>query len=140
MIGDALKPLIVQSDSTLLLDVHHPSCEEARADILPFSELEKSPEHIHTYRITPLSLWNAASSGLVAEDIVDALKRWSRFTVPENIVFTINETISRFGKIRLLPSASDENLMLTVEEDRIRRELAGHKKLKDFSWKPRKAF
>ncbi len=131
MIGDPSKPLIVQSDSTLLLDVHNPASEEARADILPFSELEKSPEHIHTYRITPLSLWNAASSGLVASQIIESLKRWSRFPVPENIIFTITETISRFGKIRLCPSSSDEFLVLAVEDDRIRRELASHKKLKD---------
>lgn len=131
MIGDPSKPLIVQSDSTLLLDVHNPASEDARADILPFSELEKSPEHIHTYRITPLSLWNAASSGLVASQIIESLKRWSRFPVPENIIFTITETISRFGKIRLCPSSSDEFLVLAVDDDRIRKELASHKKLKE---------
>src|SRR5580704_17431420 len=74
-------PLIVQSDKTLLLEVDHPMSAEARAAIAPFAELERSPEHVHTYRLTPLGLWNARASGHDAEQVVDALVRYSRYAV-----------------------------------------------------------
>ncbi|MDR1319079.1 MAG: DEAD/DEAH box helicase [Treponema sp.] len=98
----AAKPLIVQSDRTLLLDVHAEGAEEARMAIMPFSELEKSPEHIHTYRITPLSLWNAASAGFSPSDIAEALNRYSRYQIPSGIVEGFSDTMSRYGKIRLV--------------------------------------
>jgi DNA excision repair protein ERCC-3 len=75
----AVNPLIVQSDRTILLDVHAEQAEEARSAIIPFAELEKSPEHIHTYRITPLSLWNAASAGFRPDDIEKVLEKYSRY-------------------------------------------------------------
>ena len=74
-------PLIVQSDKTLLLEVAHPDAAACRASIAPFAELERSPEHVHTFRITPLALWNARAAGHDAEEAVDALVRWSRFPV-----------------------------------------------------------
>lgn len=96
-------PLIVQGDRTLLLDVHVPLAMECRNDLLPFAELERSPEHLHTYRLTPLSLWNATSAGFTAENAIDVLKKYSRYDVPQSIEVWITETASRFGKLRLIP-------------------------------------
>lgn len=96
-------PLIVQGDRTLLLDVHAPLAMECRNDLLPFAELERSPEHLHTYRLTPLSLWNATSAGFTAENAIDVLKKYSRYDVPQSIEVWIMETASRFGKLRLIP-------------------------------------
>ena len=75
-------PLIVQSDKTLLLEVDHPDAPACRMAIAPFAELERSPEHVHTYRLTPLGLWNARAAGHDAEQVVDALLRYSRYPVP----------------------------------------------------------
>jgi len=96
------KPAIVQSDNTILLEVENSEFEPARDAISPFAELEKSPEHIHTYRITPLSLWNAASSGLDVSDILEALHQYSRYAVPETVSVSIKEQMSRYGLIRLI--------------------------------------
>ncbi|HNX58415.1 MAG TPA: DEAD/DEAH box helicase [Spirochaetota bacterium] len=96
------KPAIVQSDNTILLEVENSEFEPARDAISPFAELEKSPEHIHTYRITPLSLWNAASSGLDVSDILEALQQYSRYAVPETVTVSIKEQMSRYGLIRLI--------------------------------------
>jgi DNA excision repair protein ERCC-3 len=111
-------PLIVQSDRTLLLDVHAEKAEQARAAIIPFAELEKSPEHIHTYRITPLSLWNAASAGFCPEDIAKVLAEYSRYSVPSGIIEVFSDTMSRYGKIRMTgatKSAADNEDMLLLE-------------------------
>ncbi len=96
-------PLIVQGDRTLLLDVHAPLAKECRNALIPFAELERSPEHLHTYRLTPLSLWNATSAGFTAENAIDVLKKYSRYDVPQSIEVWIKETASRFGKLRLVP-------------------------------------
>ena len=96
-------PLIVQGDRTLLLDVHAPLANECRNDLIPFAELERSPEHLHTYRLTPLSLWNATSAGLTPDDAVTVLEKYARYDVPQNITMWIKETASRFGKLRLIP-------------------------------------
>lgn len=96
-------PLIVQGDRTLLLDVHAPLANECRNDLIPFAELERSPEHLHTYRLTPLSLWNATSAGLTPDDAVAVLEKYARYDVPQNIIMWIKETASRFGKLRLIP-------------------------------------
>ena len=101
-------PLIVQGDRSLLLDVHAPMAEECRNALIPFAELEKSPEHLHTYRLTPLSLWNAASAGFSAQDAVDVLERFARYDVPQAVVSWIKEVASRFGKIRLVPCEMEE--------------------------------
>ncbi|WP_455381349.1 helicase-associated domain-containing protein, partial [Salinispira pacifica] len=130
MVVDTRKPLIVQGDSTVLLDVHDEGYETARAEIAPFAELEKSPEHMHTYRITPLSLWNAASTGLSAAEITGTLRTFSRYPVPENVAFFIEETISRYGKLRLteLPG-EDSMLLLTVDEAPLRAELEANRRI-----------
>lgn len=96
-------PLIVQGDRTLLLDVHAPLAPECRNDLIPFAELERSPEHLHTYRLTPLSLWNATSAGFTAKNAVEVLNKYSRYDVPQSIIVWIEETASRFGKLRLIP-------------------------------------
>ena len=95
-------PLIVQSDKTLLLEVGHPAAEDARRDIAAFAELERAPEHIHTYRITPLGLWNARAAGRDAESVVDSLIRYSRFPVPHALLVDVADTMDRYGRLRLL--------------------------------------
>ncbi|MDT0260832.1 DNA repair helicase XPB [Jatrophihabitans lederbergiae] len=94
-------PLIVQSDKTLLLEVDHPMAGEARAAIAPFAELERSPEHVHTYRLTPLGLWNARAAGHDAEQVVDALVRFSRYTVPHALLVDVADTMDRYGRLQL---------------------------------------
>ncbi|UTC81724.1 DNA repair helicase XPB [Treponema denticola] len=97
------KPLIIQGDRSILLDIHDPEANEARFALIPFAELEKSPEHLHTYRLTPLSLWNAAGVGLSADSIMKTLTGFSRFKVPDSILVWMKETMGRYGKIKLLP-------------------------------------
>ena len=94
-------PLIVQSDKTLLLDIDHILSDECRRAIAAFAELEKSPEHIHTYRLTPLGLWNARAAGHDAEQVIDVLLKYSRFAVPHSLLVDIAETMSRYGRLRL---------------------------------------
>jgi DNA excision repair protein ERCC-3 len=94
-------PLIVQSDSALLLEVDNPLFTEARNAVGQFAHLDKSPEHIHTYSITPLSLWNAASLGLTAEQVEELLSRYSKYRLPRNVVDGIREMMGRFGKLSL---------------------------------------
>ncbi len=125
-------PLIIQSDASLLADVHDPGFEEARAELSAFAELEKSPEHMHTYRLTPLSLWNAASAGLAADAILETLDAYGRFPVPDNVRFFIEDTISRYGKIRLLETDKDRQLFLDVPDPAIRQELMTNKRVSKY--------
>jgi DNA excision repair protein ERCC-3 len=97
-------PLIVQSDKTLLLEVDHPAAAEARAAIAPFAELERAPEHVHTYRVTPLALWNARAAGHDAEQVVDALVRFSRYAVPQPLLVDVVDTMGRYGRLQLAQS------------------------------------
>ncbi len=94
-------PLIVQSDKTLLLEVDHPMAAECRQAIAPFAELERSPEHVHTYRLTPLGLWNARAAGHDAEQVVDALVRFSRYAVPHALLVDVADTMDRYGRLTL---------------------------------------
>jgi DNA excision repair protein ERCC-3 len=94
-------PLIVQSDKTLLLDIDHPMSTECRRAIAPFAELERAPEHIHTYRLTSLGLWNARAAGHDAEQVIDTLIKYSRYAVPHSILIDVAETMSRYGRLRL---------------------------------------
>ncbi|MBQ1710901.1 MAG: DEAD/DEAH box helicase [Treponema sp.] len=107
-------PLIVQGDRSLLLDVHAPLAEECRNALIPFAELEKSPEHLHTYKLSPLSLWNAASAGFTAENAIEVLQKFARYDVPQSIVMWIKEISSRFGKIKLIAGPDIE---VPVKED-----------------------
>ena len=94
-------PLIVQSDKTLLLEVDHPKSDECRKAIAPFAELERAPEHIHTYRLTPLGLWNARAAGHDAEQVVDVLLKYSRYPVPHALLIDVAETMSRYGRLQI---------------------------------------
>jgi DNA excision repair protein ERCC-3 len=116
-------PLIVQSDRSVLLEADHPQYEDARDVLARFAELEKSPEHIHTYRISPLSLWNAAASGLDAETILDMLNRLSKYEVPQNISREITEFITRYGQIRLIKR--DDKLILETDDPVLMAEVSG---------------
>ncbi len=107
------RPLTVQSDRTMLLDVHSPSADKCRADIIAFSDLVKSPEHVHTYQISQLSLWNAISSGLTSDEILLRLRRWSRFEIDQRIEFFITDQAERYGDF-ILTELDDEYLLLTV--------------------------
>ncbi len=121
-------PLIVQSDGSLLLDVHTKDFERARLDVSTFADLEKSPEHMHTYRISSLSLWNAASLGISADTILDRLERWSRYPVPGNVRENIVQLVSRFGVLRMIPE-SDDTLLLVTDNPAVWMELESHKRL-----------
>lgn len=122
--------MIVQSDLSMLLDVHSPSAEAARNDLIAFSELVKSPEHVHTYAVTAISLWNAASAGIGVDEIVHRLTRWSRFAVPESVIFHIREIGGRFGSIQLLPyPQNEEQYLLTVSRERFAREMLARKSI-----------
>ena len=101
-------PLIIQSDKTLLLDVHAPLANECRDALIPFAELERSPEHLHTYRLSSLSLWNAASAGFTPDDAIAVLHKFARYEVPQSVEVWIKETAGRFGKLRLIPAPSIE--------------------------------
>src|SRR5689334_4886683 len=108
-------PLIVQSDKTLLLEVDHPSAAEARVAIAPFAELERAPEHVHTYRITPLALWNARAAGHDAEQVVDALVRFSRYAVPQPLLVDIVDTMGRYGRLQLTNSPVHGLVMIALD-------------------------
>jgi DNA excision repair protein ERCC-3 len=118
-------PLIVQSDRTVFLETANPAFEDARDDLARFAELDKSPEHLHTYRITPLSLWNAASSGMAASEIINILNRYSKYEVPTNVVEDIREVVGRYGRVRLVREG--EELLLESDEPLLMLELSRHK-------------
>jgi DNA excision repair protein ERCC-3 len=98
---DGPGPLVVQSDRTLLLEVDHPDADACRIAIAPFAELERAPEHIHTYRLTPLGLWNARAAGHDAEQVVDTLLTYSRYPVPNSLLVDVAETMDRYGRLRI---------------------------------------
>ncbi len=124
-------PLIVQSDKTVLLEVDNPFYEAARDILARFAELEKSPEYVHTYRITPLSLWNAASAGMTAEEILEGLDRYAKYPIPDNVRVDIADYISRYGRVKLV--RDDEGRLQLVSDDiALITELARHKKLQPY--------
>ncbi|MDK4338250.1 DNA repair helicase XPB [Corynebacterium accolens] len=116
-------PLIVQSDKTVLLEVDHPDSAAARTALAPFAELERAPEHVHTYRITSLALWNARAAGHDAEQVVDVLETYSRFPVPQSLLVDVAETMSRYGRVRLQAHPA-HGLILESEEPAILTELS----------------
>lgn len=124
------RPLIVQSDFTMLLDVHDEDAERARAAIIPFSELIKSPEHLHTYKLSSLSLWNATSSGLTPDQILHTLKVFSKFEIPEVVCYFVEEMTKRFGSITLTPF-DDKYYRLTVANKMIAAIILGSKELNE---------
>ncbi len=118
-------PLIVQSDRSVLLEVDNPHYAEARDALARFADLEKSPEYVHTYRISPLSLWNAAAAGLNAEAILGDLERFSKYPLPENIKVDIRAAISRYGRVKL--TLVEGRMLVTTDEPALAEELARHR-------------
>ncbi len=125
----SLGPLIVQSDRTVLLETDHPNADIARHELAIFAELERAPEHVHTYRITKLGLWNARAAGHDASFILDVLNRYSKFPVPQGVAQEIESTISRFG--RLVISRDSEGLLLRSDSRAILAEVASTRKIAD---------
>jgi len=123
-------PLIVQSDRSVLLEVNNAQYGEARDAIAPFAELEKSPEHIHTYRITPLSIWNAAAAGMSADQMIAALERYSKFPIPASLAAEIRELASRYGRVRL--EKREGQLVLVCSDPLLLEELSRHKSLRQY--------
>ena len=121
-------PLIVQSDKTLLLEVDHPAAGEARVAIAPFAELERAPEHVHTYRVTPLALWNARAAGHDAEQVVDALVRFSRYAVPQPLLVDVVDTMGRYGRLQLANSPV-HGLVLAALDRAVLEEVLRQKKI-----------
>ncbi|GAA3608701.1 DEAD/DEAH box helicase [Marihabitans asiaticum] len=120
--------LIVQSDKTVLLEVDHPGAAAARRAIAPFAELERSPEHIHTYRVTPLGLWNARAAGHDAEQVVHALVEHSRYPVPQALLVDVAETMDRYGRLSLRKD-DDGRLVLVTTDRAVLAEVLRHKKI-----------
>ncbi|MDQ3113495.1 MAG: DEAD/DEAH box helicase [Actinomycetota bacterium] len=108
-------PLIVQSDRTLLLEVDHPDSAACRRAIAPFAELERAPEHVHTYRVTPLALWNARAAGHDAEQVVDTLLLYSRYAVPHALLVDVAETMARYGRLRLEKHPTHGLVLVTTD-------------------------
>jgi DNA excision repair protein ERCC-3 len=121
-------PLIVQSDKTLLLEVDHPQGADARAAIAPFAELERSPEHVHTYRLTPLGLWNARAAGHDAEQVVDALVRYSRYAVPHALLVDVADTMDRYGRLQLSKHPAHGLVLISLDRA-VLEEVLRHKKI-----------
>jgi DNA excision repair protein ERCC-3 len=127
---DPANPLIVQGDRTVLVEVDNPRYAAARDALAPFAELQKSPEHIHTYRITNLSLWNAAAAGLKADAMVDVLAKYSKFPVPANLPADIVETVSRYGRVQL--RKHEHQLELVCKDRPLLEELARQPKVREY--------
>ncbi len=121
-------PLIVQSDKTLLLEVDHPAAGDARRAIAPFAELERAPEHIHTYRVTPLALWNARAAGHDAEQVVDILLTYSRYAVPHALLVDIAETMDRYGRLTIAKHPA-HGLVLSTTDRPVLEEVLRSKKV-----------
>src|SRR5213592_1538836 len=111
---DPTNPLIVQGDRSILVEVDNPKYAEARDALAPFAELEKSPEHIHTYRLSPLSLWNAAAGSMNAEQVLELLTTYSKYAIPSNIVVDIRDYMSRYGRIKLI---REGDALLLISDD-----------------------
>jgi DNA excision repair protein ERCC-3 len=127
-------PLIVQGDMTILLEVAHPIYAEARDRIAPFTELLKSPEHVHTYGISHLSLWNAASSGHDANEVLTVLRKYSRFELPHNLVTEVETFMERYGQVRIL--REDGMLILETLDPTLMSEILNHRQIAPFIDKP----
>jgi DNA excision repair protein ERCC-3 len=127
----AENPLIVQSDRSLLLEVNNAKYEDARNALAPFAELIKSPEHIHTYRISPLSLWNAAAAGHTIDEIINTLEKFSKYDIPDNIAVEIREYFSRYGRIKIFEGPIKEILHLKTDSDLLLLEILNQKGIKE---------
>jgi DNA excision repair protein ERCC-3 len=127
---DPGNPLIVQGDRSILVEVDNPRYEAARDALAPFAELEKSPEHIHTYRLTDLSLWNAAAAGMSAEAMVGVLSKFTKFPIPSNLPIDIAERVSRYGRVQLI--RKDGGLQVVCNDKPLLKELSKSKELRQY--------
>jgi len=123
-------PLIVQSDRSILLEVDHPQHAAARDALVQFAELEKSPEHIHTYRLSPLSLWNAAAGGMDADRVLEQLQHYSKYPLPANIISEIREYMARYGRLKLI--RDEQGLLLTSEDAYLLLEIQRQQRLQPY--------
>ncbi|GMA29400.1 DNA repair helicase XPB [Arenivirga flava] len=121
-------PLIVQSDRTVLLELAHPLAETARHELAVFAELERAPEHMHSYRITRLGLWNARAAGHEAEEMLDVLRRYSKFPVPQSVEVDIAETVRRYGRL-VIERDEEGGLVLRSMDDAVLREVSRSKRI-----------
>ncbi|NMF05110.1 DNA repair helicase XPB [Clostridium beijerinckii] len=134
-------PIIVQSDKTLLVEVNNELYTEVRDKLSRFAEVIKSPEYIHTYKISPISLWNAATSGMSYQDIIEILEKYSKYEVPQNVIKDIEDNINKYGKIKII---REENSLFLISKDLyIMKEITNYKsiekyfkeKINDFKYK-----
>jgi DNA excision repair protein ERCC-3 len=123
-------PLIVQGDRSILVEVDNPKYAEAREGLAPFAELEKSPEHIHTYRLTNISLWNAAAAGLTARDMIAVLEKYTKFPLPGNLAADLSELVGRYGRVRL--ERDGDSLKLVCKDRPLLEELARQKQVRQY--------
>jgi DNA excision repair protein ERCC-3 len=127
---DPTNPLIVQGDKTVLVEVDNPKYTEARDALAPFAELEKSPEHVHTYRLTNLSLWNAAAAGLTAAAMLEVLERYSKFPLPTNLAADLGELVGRYGRVKI--EKTGDSLRLVCDDAPLLAELARQPRVREF--------
>lgn len=127
---DPTNPFIVQGDRSILVEVDNPRYAEARDALAPFAELEKSPEHVHTYRLSNLSLWNAAAAGMTAAAMVEVLRKYSKFPLPNNLPTDLTDTVARYGRVRL--ERHEDRLRLFCPDRPLLEELARQPKVRDF--------
>jgi DNA excision repair protein ERCC-3 len=118
-------PLIVQGDHTILVEVASPRYPEARDRLVRFAELVKAPEHVHTYRVTPLSVWNACAAGVTAAEIVETLQGFSKYPVPDHVIVGVRDFASRYGRLRLV--CTERGLVLTANDAPLAEEVARSK-------------
>ena len=109
-------PVIVQSDRSILLETNSPDFESARDALASFAELIKSPEHYHTYRISPLSLWNAASAGLNADGIIQKLETYSKYDIPQNILQDVRDYVARYGRLKMIKEENGDLILVSDDE------------------------
>jgi DNA excision repair protein ERCC-3 len=131
-VPDQGNPLIVQSDSSLLLEVHNPKFEEVRNELTKFAELVKSPEHIHTYQLSALSLWNAAAAGIDVDFILSFLNEKSKFDIPSSVITEIKSIFKRFGLVEIHEFPEDERLLLKIKDQYVEKEVTSNPRLKKF--------
>src|SRR5437870_10087230 len=127
---DPTNPLIIQGDRSILVEVDNPRYTEARDALAPFAELEKSPEHIHTYRLTSLSLWNAAAAGMTAAAMLDVLERYSKFPLPSNLGTDLAELVDRYGRVKI--EKAGDKLRLVCDDRPLLEELARQPKVREY--------
>ncbi|UKS30038.1 DEAD/DEAH box helicase [Paenibacillus sp. HWE-109] len=130
MSWDPNLPLIVQSDLSILLETHHPDFEAVRGELSRFADLIKSPEHLNMYRITPLSLWNAAAAGMPVDQISACLQKYAKFGVPTSVLSSIRKYAQRYGLLRMEDVGNE--LYLVSDDTVVLKEICAYESLKKY--------